>query len=126
MGCGILDFRLFFFLYIFSLKQSGQCLPYFYLPLQCFDVCLPQDISGNPEGGINRYLKSAGDGRHLDGGVTLKSLTKSDTAGIHLLGSFIIQAERDQRPFIIRRLIIITCRGRSGGTASGSRGNGRV
>lgn len=74
---------------------------------------------------MNRYLNSTGDGRHLDGGVTLKPLTKSDMAGIHLLGSF-MQAEREQRPFIIRRIVIIASRGSSGSTASGSSRNGHV
>lgn len=92
MGCGILDFGLFF--WIFSTKKEVKVDSVsfqgdsFSFSLQRFAICLPQDISGNPKDGWrikrNRYLNSASDGHHLGGGVTLKSLTKSDTAGIQL------------------------------------------
>lgn len=86
--------------------------------------------SGQTEGGrwieINRFMDSAGDCFHLDSGVTFKSLIKSDTAGIHLLASF-VQAEKQQRPFIIPWIIIMTGGGRTGGTGSvGRRHNGLV
>lgn len=45
MGCGILDFRFFFFLSNKEVKVDSVSFEADSLSLQRFDICPPQDIS---------------------------------------------------------------------------------